>query len=1000
MPSSSLSVWLPFHKTRAELEAAGVLLSGEEYSQAQGRLSRQRAKLNTTIQTIRQDIKRIEQEKKLVQYNISQCEREMMQAGKEEELIRKQLDEMQNERNAIEANSRLQQYLELETIDLDRLNEDAVNQLQDAEHALENRLTELRLTLLEHETILAYLTEHHLLPPTKEVESTLKELKKHDVTAWSGWDFIDRIVRKSDVRAVLQCTPELAFGVVVRNEHFQKAQDILREAAPHLDTLVVVAPQEATLSDTPSPFLVIGPTSDAHFNRDAAALELSDRHSRHDQVQQGYLALLDEVNKLHDSMERLRRFFKNYPQHQQNEWRARKDEMVIQRDASEKRVKQVQDEYLQLEESSEQNRQLDDEAHTDLNGVDKRLSRLQAYADLLTTNPDDLEQQHRHLLSKASNLWYEANQLQTKVTELEQQEDIASNHIRDIAVETSGTKKTYATIDYLDGSPQPCAGDIQLLQSLYQQLVAEYEQKIGVNEITVMLQEARKDTKSKRSTLSKHIQRTVSEAMVREALDSLSNSNDDDEVDDRYRSAIQTEANAAKDLQLTKDALMQANQVVRDTKKACIELDISESTWNEDIPESEESCMLEEKEKKQQAQDAEGDAHKHEKEVQELVEHMSQLDNNIHRLEYDQSLIKLLLEKHQALFDAASAIAIPFESVSIELDADSTMQHELQKLRDLLDGEQKRQQRLEQKRNDIAQDITKMLSQIGADYPRVTIARQFLNQYNAEHYERRCNQLLDELAVRKQQVETALESIGEHRQLTVAYMLELADSGIELLKRAAKRSKLPTSLPEFQQEPFLRIILKDSVTLDERKAKIDDLLERCMKEGAIPSGLNLLQRAVRCLTSPMKVEILFPDSNNLHYIPVAEVAKESGGERLTSFVLLYCSLVQLRATERTKHADASSTLILDNPYGAVSRPTFLELQREVARSMHIQLIYTTAIHDIEAIRMISNVVRLRNDSVDRKTGEHLLQLYTPYQGLQSMRVTLPTVYSTLQQDGH
>jgi hypothetical protein len=43
---------------------------------------------------------------------------------------------------------------------------------------------------------------------------------------------------------------------------------------------------------------------------------------------------------------------------------------------------------------------------------------------------------------------------------------------------------------------------------------------------------------------------------------------------------------------------------------------------------------------------------------------------------------------------------------------------------------------------------------------------------------------------------------------------------------------------------------------------------------------------------------------------------------------------------------------------------------------------------------------LRNDSVDRKTGEYLLQLYTPYQGLQSMRVTLPTVHSTLQQDGH
>ncbi len=150
----------------------------------------------------------------------------------------------------------------------------------------------------------------------------------------------------------------------------------------------------------------------------------------------------------------------------------------------------------------------------------------------------------------------------------------------------------------------------------------------------------------------------------------------------------------------------------------------------------------------------------------------------------------------------------------------------------------------------------------------------------------------------------------------------------------------------------------------------------------------------------MKVEMLFPDPNHPHYIPVGEVAKESAGERLTSFVLLYCSLVQLRATERTKHADASSTLILDNPYGAASLSTFLELQREVAQSMRIQLIYTTGIHDIEAIRMISNVVRLRNDSIDRKTGEQLLQLDTPHQGLQAMRIILPTPQNTLQQNGY
>src|SRR5258708_859321 len=444
-----------FYKTRAELEAADVLLSREEYPQAHDRLIRQRAKLNTTIQTIRQTIKRIELEKKAIQSSISQCEREKLQAENAEGLIHKQLDEMEHERNAIEVDSRLQQYLELEVIDLNRLGGDVLNQLRDAEHALENRLTVLKLALLEHETIIAYLTEHHLLPPTKDVELTLKVLKKHDIIAWSGWEFIGNTVPKSDVRIVLQHKPEVAFGIVVRDEHFQKAQDILREARPRLDTLVVVAPQESIRSDTPSLLFVIGPTGDAHFNSDAAELELSDQHSRHHQVQQHYLTLFDERNKLRDSTERLKRFFQNYPLHQQNEWRTRQDEMTKQRDAREKRVKQLQDEYLQLEESSEQNGQLNEETHTKLSGVDRRLSLLQTHADLLTTNPDDLERQHRYLLSEASNLRYEANQLQATVTEFEQQADTAADSIKDIAVEASDIKKKYATIDYLNTSPQP-----------------------------------------------------------------------------------------------------------------------------------------------------------------------------------------------------------------------------------------------------------------------------------------------------------------------------------------------------------------------------------------------------------------------------------------------------------------------------------------------------------------------------------------------------------------
>ena len=66
-------------------------------------------------------------------------------------------------------------------------------------------------------------------------------------------------------------------------------------------------------------------------------------------------------------------------------------------------------------------------------------------------------------------------------------------------------------------------------------------------------------------------------------------------------------------------------------------------------------------------------------------------------------------------------------------------------------------------------------------------------------------------------------------------------------------------------------------------------------------------------------------------------------------------------------------LILDNPIGRASRVRFLELQRDVARAMGVQLIYTTGVNDHEALRALPNVIRLRNERVDRNSGRRLVE---------------------------
>ena len=82
----------------------------------------------------------------------------------------------------------------------------------------------------------------------------------------------------------------------------------------------------------------------------------------------------------------------------------------------------------------------------------------------------------------------------------------------------------------------------------------------------------------------------------------------------------------------------------------------------------------------------------------------------------------------------------------------------------------------------------------------------------------------------------------------------------------------------------------------------------------------------------------------------------------------------MRARSRGVARKGTSTLILDNPIGRASRARFLELQREVARTMGVQLIYTTGVNDYDALRALPKIVRLRNQRVDRGSGHQVVEI--------------------------
>ncbi|RLB51990.1 MAG: hypothetical protein DRJ42_15850 [Deltaproteobacteria bacterium] len=218
-----------------------------------------------------------------------------------------------------------------------------------------------------------------------------------------------------------------------------------------------------------------------------------------------------------------------------------------------------------------------------------------------------------------------------------------------------------------------------------------------------------------------------------------------------------------------------------------------------------------------------------------------------------------------------------------------------------------------------------------------------------------------------------IDNIEQDRQGIIVELLTVAEDGLRLLKDAERASRLPDGLGPWAGQSFLRVGLDVPAGEDERRARLEPLIDELVEAGRVPSGLALAQQAIIRLhgSRGFRVTILKPEaSRRLDRVPIEAMVNFSGGERLTAAILLYCTLVRLRARRRGRRGGVSgNVLVLDNPIGTCSSVPLIELQREVARAMGTQLVYTTGVDDLAALAQLPNVVRLRNVHRSRSTGD-------------------------------
>ena len=249
-----------------------------------------------------------------------------------------------------------------------------------------------------------------------------------------------------------------------------------------------------------------------------------------------------------------------------------------------------------------------------------------------------------------------------------------------------------------------------------------------------------------------------------------------------------------------------------------------------------------------------------------------------------------------------------------------------------------------------------------------------LQEHDEMALEEASAQLSSQLELRRSVLEEQISGVDRHRTVLVDELQAVADDGMKLLRQASNLSKLPDDVPGLGGAHFIRIQTQEPDDPAEKRARLAELIDELLDGKHELGGVALVQAAVRRLARPVQVRVLHPDpALDRRTVSIPEMARSSGGEQLTGAILLYCTLARVRGRSRGVSRRASSVLILDNPIGRASRVRFLELQRDVARAMGVQLIYATGVNDHEALRALPNVIRLRNERVDRNSGRRLVE---------------------------
>lgn len=883
----------------------------------------------------------------------------------------RELDAAEKLRLSLTGDEALRAILGDDEPDVVRLGAEIAVRVRNALTRLREQLLRLAVEAREDTRALDWLERHGLLPATIDAEVVRDELRNNNIQAHTGNMYLAENRRGEAAAARAAAQPALAGGVVVDAADEARAREYLLSAKIRVNTPLAVG-TTASLLDAPADgaFAVLPPT--AFWDRDAARAEYMRRDADRAQKKDRRISFERQESATETVLRKLESFVGTHTE----AWYARVREERAGHTATEGRATADADE---LERRAEQ---MTAEAAAQYDEADRRAaqqklvnasaSRVEAFVEdgeALDRVRADLEETRRARDQASESERTHAEQLRKLIDVVKERESDA----RDLSAQGSVLEEEIDTVSAWiepEGQlPSTETRPIEELRARFKHLHRDYESRT-----------ARESLQGEISTLEG--ERDVARGRLTKARGRLPEQDVARALDDAESGVGLVEATRRAD-----DAAEKAGQRVgamtAESKSAALRADAAQSAVQNMLDRGRSTAVLEartrardldvatlrsmaerERELGTRASTEETDCETQRREAQGRSEVIAAA---MERLTAHDKLIGSERE-HFAEIEAAvlafDRTPVPIAGLETDAELDAAVESAVREVR----ASSKRIRALVARVGEIMRRLADDASaDAAASLPQML--RDRLRESDLETAVRRAADLLADVEVRRGAVEEQLGQLDQHRRLIAQGLGRATDKAIDLLKRLERSSVFPSHIKIWGDQPFLKVRLSVPEPAAEKDAAIFAVIDRAAAAAQVPAALQLVQACVRELTRPsgIAMQMLKPEVHRrLEWVPIEDINKFSGGERITAAILLYATVAQLRAKQRGKIKAPTSVLLLDNPVGACSHPEFLELQREMARASGVQLIYTTGVDDLEALARLPNVVRLRNARRDTR----------------------------------